>query len=133
MYHQGHSRHVWDGQVHKHATARGGWGHAPLENFWNLEAKRLPLRPFLGQCNAPRRPDRSLISQATPFADEPGLRDYNRCLEERKGVEEFCRTVRSHPTSLNMLPVCLLALCGCPPSNGAIWRCQASQSLATRN
>ena len=79
----------------KHATARGVWGHAPPENFWNLEAMKLLLRPFLGQNNASRRPetefymhehlpflpvapystawfrlsDRSLISQATPFAD----------------------------------------------------------------
>ena len=47
------------------------WGHASPENFWNLEAMRLPLRPFLSQCDAPQSPDHSLISQATPFADEP--------------------------------------------------------------
>ena len=61
-----YSRHVWGGQVHKH----GGLGYAHPENFWNLEAKRLPLKPFLSQCDAPQRPDRSLISVATPFADE---------------------------------------------------------------
>ena len=38
---QGRSHHVLGGQVHK--TARGVWGHAPPENFWDLEAKRLPL------------------------------------------------------------------------------------------
>ena len=30
----------------KHARARGVWGHAPPETFWNLEAMRLLLRPF---------------------------------------------------------------------------------------
>ena len=57
----------------------------PPEIFWNLEAKRLPLRPFLGQCDAHRRPDRSLISQATPFADEACDTIIVR-LEERKGI-----------------------------------------------
>ena len=63
----------------------GVWGHAPPENFWNLEAKRLPLRPFLGQCNAPRRPGHSLILQATPFVDE-ACKTIIIHLEEQKGV-----------------------------------------------
>ena len=43
--------------MRKHATARGVWGHGPLEIFGNLEAMRLLLRPFLGQYDASRRPD----------------------------------------------------------------------------
>ena len=41
----------------KHATARGVWEHALPEKFWNLEAMRWLLRPFLGQYDASRRPD----------------------------------------------------------------------------
>ena len=62
MPYQGRSHHVWSSQVHKHAIARRVWGHAPLENFLNLEAKRLPLRPFFDQCNASQRPDHNLAS-----------------------------------------------------------------------
>ena len=51
---QGHSHQIWSDQVivvaRKHATA-GGVRACPPENFWNLEAMRLPLRPFLGQSN----------------------------------------------------------------------------------
>ena len=55
------------------------------ENFWNLKTKRLPLRPFLGQCNAPQRPDCSQISQATLFTDET-CETIIVHLEEWKGV-----------------------------------------------
>ena len=80
----------------QNATARGGWGYAPLENVWNLEAMKLLLGLFLAQYDASWRPDdsftcmdmypfgplhrtvltwfqlsgRSLISQATHFADK---------------------------------------------------------------
>ena len=51
-------------------------------------------------------------------------------LQERKVVgrlaEQFCRTVRSHLASFNMVPVCFGALHGRPPCNGANWQCQAS-------
>ena len=43
--------------MRKRATARGVWGHSPPENFWNLEAMRLLLRPFLDQNDVSRRPD----------------------------------------------------------------------------
>ena len=48
----------------KHATARGVWGNAPAENFLNLEAMRLLLRPFLGQNDAFRRPDADRVLHA---------------------------------------------------------------------
>ena len=65
----------------------GGSGGSlpPAENFWNLEAKRLLLRPFLDHFDAPQRPDRLLISQATTFADEACETIIIR-LEERKGA-----------------------------------------------
>ena len=45
----------------KRASARVVWGHAPSENFWNLEAMGLLLRQFVGQNDAsPRRDDRVL-------------------------------------------------------------------------
>ena len=73
--------------------------------------------------------DRSLISQATPFADEDcetnhSLRRTESCWKE--DLEEFFRTVHSHVASFNMPLVCLGALCGHLPSNGADWRRHAS-------
>ena len=110
---QDRSHHIWGGQVHKHATARGVWGHAPPENFWNLKAKRLPLRPFLVQCDVPWRPDYSLISQATPFADEPGLRDYNPSL----GRTERCWK-SFIPLFVAVSQVSACHLCACGPCMG---------------
>ena len=96
---QGHSHQIWSGQVSgacvstQELGGSGGMPPPPQENFGNLESMRLLLRPFLGQNDAYRRSDdsftsvhehlpvapystawfwlsdRSLISQATPFAD----------------------------------------------------------------
>ena len=44
----------------------GVWGHAPLENFCNLEALRLLLRLFWGQYDASRRPD-DRVSDVCPL------------------------------------------------------------------
>ena len=119
--------------MQKHATARGVWGHAPPENFWNLEALRLLLRPFLSQYDASWRPDdrvsdvcplhcttlvwlsdRSLTSQATPFTDEAWKKE--KLLED---LDELYRTVRSHLASFSMSAVHLGAMRGCSLSNGA--------------
>ena len=84
MQSQGCSRHVWVVRFISTLQLRGVWGLALPKN-WNLEAKRLPLIPFLGQCDALQRPDRSLISQATPFADD-ACETIVVHLEEQKGV-----------------------------------------------
>ena len=68
----------------KYATAREVWGHAPPENFWNLEASGTTFGLLGGQTKATEfqmyaycvvqhwfwLSDRSLTLQATPFADE---------------------------------------------------------------
>ena len=104
------------------------WGHASLENLWNLEAKRLPLRPLLGQCDVLRRPDRSLISQATPFADE-ACETIIIHLEEWKGVGRVMSHCLQPSRKLqHMSPACLRALCGCSLSNDANWRRETKQA-----
>jgi len=54
-------------------------------------------------------------SKATPFAGETcettGNRKKGKLLEGRL-AEQFCRTVRSHLSSFNMIPVCFGALRG---------------------
>ena len=93
---QGRRHQIWGGQVRSVCISTlqlgGIWGHGPPEIFGNLEVMTLLLRLFLGQYDASRKPhnrvwiftlsahcvvqhwfrlsDRSLISQATPFADE---------------------------------------------------------------
>ena len=136
MQSQGRSHHVWGGQVHQHTTATGVWGHAPPENFWNLEAKRLPLRPFLGQCNAPWRPGHLLISQATPFADEACKTIIIR-LEEQKGVGRVLFRC-SQPS--HKFQHCHLCACGpcvgvCPAlvligdaKQARLWQCTTNQA-----
>ena len=58
---QGRSHEIWSSQVSSACVSRqqlgGSGGMPPPENFWNLEAMRLLLRPFLGQNDASRRPD----------------------------------------------------------------------------
>ena len=106
----------------------------PPENLWNLEAMRLLLRPFLGQKRcfsevrrqsftsvhehlpvAPystawfRLSDRSLISQATPFADRSVHGKNGKLLKE-----SVFRTVRSHLVlCCNMSPRCVRAMGVC--------------------
>ena len=57
--------------------------------------------------------------------------DYNRLLGRTQScwnedLEEFFHTVCSHLTNFNKSPLCLRALRGRPPRNGANSRCQAS-------
>ena len=44
---QGRSHQVWSGQVCSACVGTLPLGHAPPENFWNLDAMRLVLRAFL--------------------------------------------------------------------------------------
>ena len=65
--------------------------------------------------------NRSLILQATPFADEACETIIVRLEEQscwKQDLEKFFRTVCSHLASFNMLPVCLGGLHGHPKSNG---------------
>ena len=56
---QGRSHKIWSGQVSGACVSTqqlgGSGGMPPPDNFWNLEAMRLLLRPFLGQNDASRR------------------------------------------------------------------------------
>ena len=125
MQSQGCSRHVWVVRFISTLQLRDVWGLALPANFWNLEAKRLPLIPFLGQCDALQRPDHSLISQATPFADANltshtlrrwGLRDYSRSL----GRTERCwKSSVLLFTAISQVSTC--HPCACGPCMGVCW------------
>ena len=65
----------------------------------------------------------SLISQATPFANEACETVIAKTVSCWKENSVFC-TIYSHLSSFNMSPVFLGALHGHPPSNGANWRRQ---------
>ena len=145
---QGHSHQVWSGQVCTVVLyGRGIWGHAPPEMFWNLEAMRLLLRPFLGQYNASWRPDDRVSHQwiANLFAHFVKHRWCQLpipCAYRSKAKHfagEACKTNHSlgrktrrtalshssHHASLNLVPVCLGALRECPPTIGTNWWRQA--------
>ena len=132
--------------VCKHTTGRGRgvWGHAPPEDFENLEVLRLLLRPSFNQYTRPD--DNFTCNNIYPFCPlhrfwfstlashtlhRWGTEAYNCSLgrtqscwnEDLKGV---FHTVCSHLAKFNMSPMCLGALHGCPPSNGANWQSQAS-------
>ena len=109
----------------------------PPENFWNLEAVSLLLRQILGQNDASRRPDdrvlhacitilsaplhwfwasnHSLISQATPFADEAcetnsSLGRTESCWKTRKRFFCAVRSASHLVLCFNMSPRCVRAM-----------------------
>ena len=62
-----------------------------------------------------------------PFTGEACETNHkNWKLLEKKITEQLCHTDHSNCASFNLVPVCLGALHGHPPSNSAKWRCQAS-------
>ena len=61
--------------------------------------------------------------KATPFAGKACEHNHkNGKLLEGRLAEQFCRTVRSHLASFNVVPNFFGALRGRPPSNNANWQ-----------
>ena len=106
----------------KRTTARGC---APPENFWNLEALRLLLRPFLHEpIYAAWKPDNRVhMWQYLPFLP---IASYNISFGfpivhySCKPHPSQMRLVRLFTANFNMSPLCLRALHGCPRVMGQI-------------
>ena len=111
--------------MRKHATARGVWGHAPPEIFWNLKAMKLLLRPFFPKrCFSEARRQNITYMNIYPFCPlrHIALHGFGFPivrLEERKIVGRLGLPYCSQPSHIMLQHVTTLIAChGRLPSIG---------------
>ena len=151
---QGLNHQVWSSQVRNACIStlqQGGLGSCCPKKFLKFGGYEIAFDTIFGslRCSSEaRRQSFTCIYEYLPFLPIAsynsfpiicksdtlcrwGLRDYNRSLGRtescwKEDLEKFVHFVHSHLASFNMSPMCLRALRGHLPSNGANWRCQAN-------